>query len=292
MPEEFECEECGRSFDTKRGLASHKTQAHEDSESSEEDSDRIDFSFTVRQALVGVFALGLLAGFTAGIFYSGAVDGPTAEPTADSQQDSDTITLEGIDLENEPSLGSADAEVKVVEYSDFGCPWCAEWAGYDAIPQRDIDKADSLNKLKSNYVDTGKIQFIYKDYPAHTNSPEAHAAANCAYEQSNEKFWEFHDQLYERRDSWMQSEPGQENRPTETFNAIASDIGLDEQAFSQCTSQSSGEEATEDAQKIGQAQGRIGTPTFFIGNQESGFEKVSGAQPYSRIKQVIDSKLE
>lgn len=288
MAEEFECEECGRSFDTRRGLSSHQAQSHDGSGSSEEDSERIDFSLSIKQALLGVFALGLIVGFAAGVVYSGSMSSPTASPSGDSQQDSELTSLEGIDLENEPSLGSADAEVTVVEYSDFGCPWCAEWAGYDAIPQRDIDKADSFNKLKSNYIDTGKVRFVYKDYPAHPNSPEAHAAANCAYEQSNQDFWDFHDALFERRDSWMES--GQ-NNPSETFSAIAADIGLDEQAFSQCVSQSNGEEATGDAQKIGQSEGRIGTPTFFIGNREDGFTKISGAQPYSRLKQVIDSKL-
>lgn len=121
----------------------------------------------------------------------------------DTNIESDEYTLENVNLEGEPSKGEQGAPIMIVEVSDYACPWCAEWAGYDAIPQRDIDKRDSWNKVKSNHVETGEVEFIYKDFPAHTNSLIAHNAANCVQEQGNDLYWDFHDQLFEHRNKWM-----------------------------------------------------------------------------------------
>lgn len=122
--------------------------------------------------------------------------------TGNSSEDRLTFP-ENVD-EGDPKLGSSDAPIQMIEVTDFGCPWCAEWAGYEAIPQRNIDQADTLNKIKSNYVETGKVELVIKDYPAHPNAPEAHKAANCAWETDKDSYWEFHDQLFERRNEWMQ----------------------------------------------------------------------------------------
>jgi|APHM01.1.fsa_nt_gi Protein-disulfide isomerase len=114
-------------------------------------------------------------------------------------------SLEGIDLEGEPSLGNSEAKIKVVEYSDYGCPYCAEWAGFDAIPRFPADSSKWFDKMKSEFVDTGQVQFIYKDYPVenlHPNSPTAHKAANCVLEQDKEAYWSFHDELYRSQNQW------------------------------------------------------------------------------------------
>lgn len=242
---------------------------------------------SVNQALIGVFALGLLVGFAGGAISPLGIQNQQGTESGDQEQDdsNNEITLEGIDLENEPSLGKEDSEIKIVEYSDYGCPWCAEWAGVDVTSQSNVDQQNVLEKLEDKYIDSGELEFIYKDFPAHPNAPEAHQAANCAYEQDN--YWEYHDAIFERRDEWMKS--GQ-NQPTQTFNSIASDIGLKTGQFSQCLENSNGQEESEDAQNIRRIE-RVGTPTFFIGNREKGFTKVSGAQPYERIEQVVERKL-
>ncbi|QGA79975.1 thioredoxin domain-containing protein [Candidatus Nanohalobium constans] len=125
-----------------------------------------------------------------------------AESSSDTVE-SDEYSLENMSLDDEPSKGESDASIRVIEVSDFACPWCAEWAGFDAIPSRDIDKRNSWSQLKENYVSTGEVEFIYKDYPAHRNSGTAHQAANCVQEQGDELYWKFHDKLYEFRDSWV-----------------------------------------------------------------------------------------
>lgn len=124
----------------------------------------------------------------------------------DTEISENETRLENISFEGEPSLGNAEAPINVVEYSDYGCPWCAEWAGFDAIPQRPIDQLNNFQKLKTNYVETGDVRFIYKDFPVeqlHPNAQAAHKAANCVLEQDKSLYWEFHDKLFEERDQWM-----------------------------------------------------------------------------------------
>lgn len=114
----------------------------------------------------------------------------------------DELRLDNMTIENEPSKGESNASVKIVEVSDFACPWCAEWAGYDAIPSRNIDERNAWGKMKDNYISTGDVEFVYKDYPAHRNSATAHEAANCIQKQGDELYWKFHDKLFEYRNSW------------------------------------------------------------------------------------------
>lgn len=124
------------------------------------------------------------------------------------QDDPGNLTsLEGIELEGEPSKGDKNAPIKVVEYNEFGCPFCAEWQGIDASGRTPIDTMNIADSLESQYVDTGEVEFISKDYPVpqlHPNGPKAHQAANCVYEHEQDSYWEFHDELFERRDGWMQ----------------------------------------------------------------------------------------
>ena len=117
----------------------------------------------------------------------------------------DEYTLESISFEGEPTMGESSAPINIIEYSDYGCPWCAEWHGVDAIPQRPIDQEDSFNQVTSNYVETGDVQFVLKDYPVaqlHPNAETAHKAANYVLENSPENFWEFSQKLYQERDKW------------------------------------------------------------------------------------------
>ena len=116
------------------------------------------------------------------------------------------VGLEGVGLGGEPSKGEEDAPIKVVEYNEFGCPFCAEWQGIDASRRIPIDRMNVAGSLETQYVDTGQIELISKDYPVpqlHPNGPLAHKAANCVYEHEQDSYWEFHDKLFEERDRWM-----------------------------------------------------------------------------------------
>jgi len=126
--------------------------------------------------------------------------------TIRSDEPGNLTSLDGVQLEGEPTKGQKDAPIKIVEYNEFGCPFCAEWQGIDASGRTPIDSMKIADTLENQYVDTGEVEIISKDYPVpqlHPNGPKAHKAANCVFEHEKDSYWEFHDQLYERRDLWM-----------------------------------------------------------------------------------------
>jgi protein-disulfide isomerase len=271
-----------------------------------------------RQAFIATFVIGFFAGgfIMAGAFSAAGATGlvgATGDPaeaadpsdgdaantddggdTGDTNTgsgDSNRVMLSEDMLEGEPTLGSSDAPVTIVEYSDYGCPWCAEWAGFDAIPQRPIDQENTLDKIKSNFVDSGDARFIFKDYPVprlHPNAEQAHVAANCIYEQGSDMYWEFHDLLFDERDRWT---AGGGNAPAETFPDLAEQVGADVDAFNQCVENTDGSEIQQDKDGIHQVDARLGTPSIYIGNVEDGFRKVEGAQPFSALETLIQSEI-
>jgi len=261
------------------------------------DSEGLTLEFTAKQAAILSLLIGLiiggLGGFAAGTATFGEVQQPLTQESddepSDNSRDSGTelVSLDGIELEEEPSKGDSDAPIKVVEYNEFGCPFCAEWNGFDASSRTPIDKMDIAGSLESQYIDSGEVELISKDYPVpklHPNGPEAHKAANCVYEHEQDSYWDYHDELFKQRDKWMQS--GQGNTE-ETFRQISEDLGLDTDTVMECYQDSENKEANEDKNNALRNLGRFGTPTFFVGNKDKGFVKIEGAQPLSRFEQAF-----
>ena len=91
----------------------------------------------------------------------------------------------------DPTLGKEDAPIVMLEFSDFQCPFCGKF------------RAETFDLIKTNYIDTGKVLFIYKDFPLsqiHPFAQKAAEAALCADAQG--KFWEYHDKLFENQVQW------------------------------------------------------------------------------------------
>lgn len=229
--------------------------------------------------LLIVFALGV--GYLLGnIFSFSSLTGQATittqtiaqQPSQPTQQQPSKVQ---VSVDDDPSAGDKNAEVTVIEFSDFQCPFCR------------ISYTDTIPQLKKEYIDTGKILFVYRDFPLssiHPSALPAALAANCANEQG--KFWEYHNKVFDEQNKLGQG--------TVQFSAAdlkkwASDIGLDENKFNSCLdSQKYKSEVDKDFQD-GVTAGVSGTPTFFIGNLKDGYTTIVGAQPYSVIKQVIDS---
>lgn len=169
-----------------------------------------------------------------------------------------------VSVDDDPMKGDKNAPVTIVEFSDFQCPYCARFH-LDTFPQIDKD-----------YIQTGKVRFVYRDFPLpfHTNAEKAAEAAECAHEQG--KFWEYHNKIFEN----------QKSLSMESLKQWAKDLGLDVVRFNSCLD--SGKMAVEiqkDAQE-GASYGVSGTPAFFVNGQ-----LLSGAQPYTNFKQLIDQQL-
>ena len=167
-------------------------------------------------------------------------------------------------IDDDAIKGDADSPVTIVEWSDYECPFCTKF--YD----------QTFSQINEEYIKTGKVKFIYRDFPLgfHKNAQKAAEAAECAGEQG--KYFDMHDALFENGVTGGVS----------SFKQFAADIGLDTDDFNDCLD--SGEMASEVAKDLadGSAAGITGTPGFIINGQ-----LVSGAQPFSVFKQVIDAEL-
>src|SRR3989338_6612792 len=88
--------------------------------------------------------------------------------------------------DDDPVKGSADAKITIVEFSDFQCPFCARFY------------TETLPMIEKNYIDTGKVKLVYRDFPLsfHQNAQKAAEAAECAGEQV--KYYEMHNMLFEK----------------------------------------------------------------------------------------------
>ena len=179
--------------------------------------------------------------------------------------------------DDDPVLGSSDAPVTIIEFSDFQCPFCARFY------------SETLPSLKSEYIDTGKAKLVYRDFPIqniHPNAVAAAVASECAHDQN--QYWEFHDILFENMGLWSGLDSV---GAVSTFGAYAADIGLDTDTFNECLE--SGEHIPEVAADYsdGISYGVQGTPAFFVGNDRVGYFSLSGAQPFSSFQSVIDQIL-
>jgi protein-disulfide isomerase len=201
---------------------------------------------------------------------------PTVQPAQQPTQPTAAKVFK-VSMDDDPVKGDLDAEVTVIEFSDFQCPFCSRF------------HTQTLSQLEENYIDTGKINLVFRDLPIdslHPNARPAHIAAECADEQK--KFWDYHDILFEKQSQWQRLSSTELQT---TLTQYASDLGLQTVNFESCLeSKEIADEVNSDASAAA-SLGITGTPSFFIGNEKDGFVKLVGAQPYSVFQGIIDKKL-
>jgi len=189
----------------------------------------------------------------------------TAPPLDLETPESEETELVEVSVDDDPVKGSQNAPVTIIEFSEYQCPFCKKY----------IDGA--YPKIISEYINTGKVKYVFRDFPLgfHSNAKPAAMAAECAHEQ--DKFWEYHDLLFENQDSLS----------IENYKKWAADLGLDSEQFDDCLDTEKYKEEVEADLVDGQKYGVSGTPAFFINGK-----LISGAQPYTAFKQAIEEALE
>jgi len=168
-------------------------------------------------------------------------------------------------------LGREDAPVKIIEFADFECPACGQFA---TLTEPDV---------RARLVATGLASVRFFDFPLpmHKNTWSASNAAACADDQG--KFWEMHDRLFYAQDLWNGEAT---SSPEKKMKGFADDLGLDRKKFDECFDsqvhypriKASGEEA--------ERRGVTETPSFIIGST-----KYAGSMPYDEIKKLVDAEL-
>ena len=173
-----------------------------------------------------------------------------------------------------PVLGRADAPVTLIEFSDYQCPFCQRFF------------ATTLPALKKEYVETGKLRYVFLDFPLDQLHPQARRvaeAAHCAGEQG--RYWEMHAVFFQN----------QRALAAQQFAEHAQAAGIDATKLGLCLA--SGRHAARVARSIadGAALGIQATPTFVVGRTEAGDvvagSPLRGAQPVDTFRRLIEQAL-
>src|SRR3989344_4197905 len=165
----------------------------------------------------------------------------------------------------EAALGNEQAKVTIIAYSEYECPFCGGFS------------RDTLPQLKKEYIDTGKVKFVFKDFPLksiHPYAQKASEAAKCAGVQG--KYFAMHDKLF----------ANQKNLNVTSLKKYAQDIGLDVNKFNTCLDSGAMVTAIQKDSTEATNAGARGVPYFMINGVA-----VSGAHPFVNFKLIIDKAL-
>jgi len=215
----------------------------------------------VLSVFTGGFGLGSGSNSLSGAVVA-APSGEAPSPQAPSVGVADMKVL----ADDDPFMGKEDAPVTIVEFSDYECPFCARFY------------QQTLPQIKSQYIDTGKVKFVYRDFPLgfHQQAEPAAIAANCAGEQ--DKYFEYHDKIF--------NSGGAAGKSNADYKKWGQELSLDAAKWEACTKDSAQRQEIQKDMADGSAVGIQGTPGFIINGK-----LVSGAQPFSVFQQVIDAEL-
>jgi protein-disulfide isomerase len=194
----------------------------------------------------------------------------SAPPAAAAPAVGAQISLQGAQVR-----GDQHAQLVLVEFSDFQCPFCARHA------------TATYPQIVRDYVDTGRLRYAFMNFPIDALHPRAfqeHVAAACAADQG--RFWEMHDRLF----------ADQKAADPEALAADAQALGLDVAVFRACIDSERHAAEIRDAVRVGNSLGVMGTPTFLIGTVQADgklktMQVVAGAKPYAAFREAIDAAL-
>jgi protein-disulfide isomerase len=185
-----------------------------------------------------------------------------------------TDSLVTVRLANHPMLGAPEAPLTLIEFSDYQCPFCRKFS------------ETTLPALKREYIDTGKLRYVFRDFPLDRLHPQARKvaeAAHCAGEQG--KYWAMHDLLFQHQQALQ----------VEHLKGYARQLGLNARVFEACLAQGTYATAIQKDLEDGAAAGVQGTPGFVLGKtQPDGSIQgiaIKGAQPLATFQQAIERLL-
>ena len=144
----------------------------------------------------------------------------------------------------EMAIGKSDAPVTIVEYSSLSCPHCATF------------HKEVLPELKSEYIDTGKVRYVEREFPLNDAAFGASVLARCV---DPSRFFAFTDLLFSRQEQWAFKDDA-----FEALKIYAKQAGLTDEDFNKCLADEELQKKIRDVRQRGVDEGVHGTPTFFI----------------------------
>ena len=189
----------------------------------------------------------------------------------DSEKNDETsaLTQKMLIQNGSPVLGDQLAEITILEFGDYQCTFCYKF------------HQETLPILKDEFINSGKIKMVFKDFPLNGNDSKiAGEATYCAEDQN--KYWEYHNTLYENwageRTGWIK---------LDVLYKFAKDIELDFDEFSDCLNQHKYLNRVLDNERYGIEIDIDATPTFLVFDDKKVI-RIIGAQPIDIFRQVIN----
>ena len=183
--------------------------------------------------------------------------------------DSKILTQSNLIENGSPVLGDSNAPITILEWGDYQCTYCYKF------------HQETLDIINENFIQTGKVKVIFKDFPL--NGPDSKLAAQASYcANDQEKYWQYHDELYK---NWGGERTGWITR--DSLTEFAKEIQLDINEFNMCLDENKYENKIDKIYDFGKEVGIDATPSFLVFNNEN-IIKIRGNQPLEVFLKTFD----
>jgi protein-disulfide isomerase len=167
------------------------------------------------------------------------------------------------------AIGSDKAPVTIIEYASMTCPHCAHF------------QETTFPEVKKRYIDTGKVRYIFREFPLDTLASAAFLLARCSGEKDPNKYFAMIDTLFRKQQQWVVA------KPVPPLLAIAKQAGFTEQSFDACLANQKLLDGVQNVRQRAIDAFKVqSTPTFFINGT-----KFAGAMTIDEMAKVIDPQL-
>jgi len=186
-----------------------------------------------------------------------------------NSNDSKILTSEKLIKNGSPIMGNTDAPITILEWGDYQCTYCYKF------------HQNTLNTINSEFIKTGKIKIIFKDFPLNGyDSQLAAEASYCAHDQ--QKYWEYHNELYK---NWGGERTGWITR--DSLIKFAEKIELNIEKFNECLDDNKYQNKVNEMYDFGKEIGIDATPSFLVFNDQK-IIKIRGNQPLEVFLKTFD----
>jgi len=187
----------------------------------------------------------------------------------ESESDSSQLTITKLIEGGSPIIGNPNAPITILEWGDYQCTFCYKF------------HQNTLGIINEDFIKTGKVKLVFKDFPL--NGPDSLLAAEAAYcAQDQEKYWQYHDELYK---NWAGERTGWITR--ESLDKFATTINLNLNEFNKCLNEHKYQEKVIFLHDFGKEIGIDATPSFLVFNGEK-IIKIRGNQPLEVFLKTFD----
>jgi len=195
-----------------------------------------------------------------------------SSPILNSMSEESELTITQLMENGSPIIGSENAEISIIEFGDYQCTFCYKF------------HQNTLSSIHSDYIDSGKANYVYRDFPLNgSDSILAAEATHCANDQ--EKYWQYHNLLFE---NWAG-----ENTSWITLNSLtqfAVDLKLDITEFKNCLISHKYYQKVIDNENYAKKININATPSFLIFNNEEVI-RIIGAQQLDKFQTAIEQLI-